>query len=153
MDGLVGGAGSRILDAGCGTGRVAIELARRGYDTVGVDVDPDLLARARAKAPTLTWIEGDLAALPPDVAPGPFAAAVLAGNVMIFVAPGTEGAVLANVATRLAPGGLVDRGLPAVGSAPARRVRRPRARGRARRWSNAGRRGTASRGQGRATTR
>jgi SAM-dependent methyltransferase len=102
--------GRAVLDAGCGTGRVAIELARRGYTTAGVDVDPALLERARAKAPSLAWHEGDLATLPPDVAPGPFAAAVLAGNVMIFLAPGTEAAVLAGAATRLAPGGLVVAG-------------------------------------------
>ncbi len=102
--------GRAVLDAGCGTGRVAIELARRGYPTVGVDVDATLLERARVKAPSLSWHEGDLATLPPDVAPGPFAATVLAGNVMIFVAPGTEAAVLARMAARLAPGGLVVAG-------------------------------------------
>ncbi len=110
--------GRAVLDAGCGTGRVAIELARRGYATVGVDVDPLLLDRARAKAPTLAWYQGDLAALPPDVAPGPFAAAVLAGNVMIFVAPGTEGAVLEHVTARLAPGGLVVAGFQLTGRLP-----------------------------------
>ena len=47
---------------------------------------------ARAKAPALAWQEADLASLPADLAPGPFAAAVLAGNVMIFVARGSEGA-------------------------------------------------------------
>jgi SAM-dependent methyltransferase len=109
VDGLLD-PGATILDAGCGTGRVAIELTRRGHRTVGVDVDAELLARARAKAPSLEWIEGDLARLPPDVAPGPFAAAVLAGNVMVFVARGTEGAVLANLAARLATGGLVVAG-------------------------------------------
>ena len=86
-----------VLDAGCGTGRVAIELARRGYATVGIDVDPALLDRARAKAPELEWDLGDLATLPATSAPGPFAGAVLAGNVMIFVAPGTEADVLAAV--------------------------------------------------------
>ena len=50
-----------VLDGGCGTGRVAIELARRGIDVVGVDLDTDMLARARAKAPELTWVEADLA--------------------------------------------------------------------------------------------
>ena len=104
-----------ILDAGCGTGRVAIELARRGHATVGVDVDPALLERARAKAPDLAWHLGDLAALPADVAPGPFVAAVLAGNVMIFVAPGTEGAVLSAVASRVSPGGLVVAGFQLTG--------------------------------------
>jgi SAM-dependent methyltransferase len=106
---------ARVFDAGCGTGRVAIELARRGYETVGVDVDPALLERARVKAPALEWLEGDLADLPADVAPGPFDAAVLAGNVMIFVARGTERAVLAHVAGRLAPGGLVVAGFQLSG--------------------------------------
>ena len=107
-----------ILDAGCGTGRVAIELARRGHVTVGVDVDPALLDRARAKAPELAWHLGDLAALPADVAPGPFVAAVLAGNVMIFVAQGTEGAVLTAVASRVSPGGLVVAGFQLTGRLP-----------------------------------
>jgi len=115
VDQLVGAPGARVLDAGCGTGRVAIELARRGYGTVGVDVDGDLLSRARAKAPDLCWIEGDLAALGPTVAAGPFAAAVLAGNVMIFTSPGTEGQVLAAVARRLGPGGLVVAGFQLSG--------------------------------------
>jgi SAM-dependent methyltransferase len=101
---------SAVLDAGCGTGRVAIELARRGCAPVGVDVDAALLARAREKAPELAWIEADLATLPPEVAPGPFAAIVLAGNVMVFVARGTEAMVLANLAARAAPGGIVVAG-------------------------------------------
>lgn len=115
VDALLPTLGTRILDAGCGTGRVAIELARRGYATVGVDVDPDLLARARAKAPSLEWIDGDLATLTPDTAPGPFAAGVLAGNVMIFVAPGTEARVVANISARLAPGGLLIAGFQLSG--------------------------------------
>ena len=53
------GAGG-VLDAGCGTGRVAIELARRGYPTVGVDVDASMLATAGAKAPELEWVDADL---------------------------------------------------------------------------------------------
>jgi SAM-dependent methyltransferase len=118
VDGLLAGRPSRVLDAGCGTGRVALELTRRGHRTVGVDVDADLLAHARDKAPTLEWVEGDLARLPVDVAPGPFDAAVVAGNVMIFVARGTEGAVLANLATRLAPGGLVIAGFQLSGRLP-----------------------------------
>jgi SAM-dependent methyltransferase len=107
---LLGEPAGPVLDAGCGTGRVAIELARRGYRTVGVDLDAKLLDRARDKAPDLEWYEGDLATLGPEVAPGPFAGAVLAGNVMIFVARGTQGAVLGNVASRLAPDGLVVTG-------------------------------------------
>jgi SAM-dependent methyltransferase len=115
VDELVGRTGARILDAGCGTGRVSIELARRGHRTVGIDVDADLLARARGKAPGLEWVEADLATLPAGVAPGPFDAAVLAGNVMIFVAPGTEAAVVTRLAARLAPSGLLIAGFQLTG--------------------------------------
>ena len=40
----------RILDVGCGTGRHAVELARRGYRVTGVDLSPSQIERARAKA-------------------------------------------------------------------------------------------------------
>lgn len=90
------------LDAGCGTGRVAIELAARGVDVAGVDLDPSMLARAREKAPDLTWVHGDLA----EVDLGrTFDVVVMAGNVMIFLAPGTEAQVVANLARHVAPGG------------------------------------------------
>ncbi|MBN1423577.1 class I SAM-dependent methyltransferase [Candidatus Fermentibacteria bacterium] len=42
--------GIRILDIGCGTGRHAIELARRGYEVTGIDLSETQLARAREKA-------------------------------------------------------------------------------------------------------
>jgi SAM-dependent methyltransferase len=100
---LVESLGARtVLDAGCGTGRVAIELADRGVDVVGADVDPAMLDAARAKRPDLVWIEGDLATLSLGRT---FDAVVMAGNIMIFVTPGTEGAVLANLARHLEPGG------------------------------------------------
>jgi SAM-dependent methyltransferase len=95
---------SHVLDAGCGTGRVAIELSRRGRSVVGVDLDPGMLEAAQQKAPHLTWIEGDLAD-PAFTLEGWFDAVVMAGNVLIFVPPGSEGTVLSNVARRLAPGG------------------------------------------------
>ncbi len=89
-----------VLDAGCGTGRVAIELDRRGVHAVGLDVDPAMLAEARRKAPHLEWVEADLAD-PGGAVLGPFDAIVLAGNVLIFVEPATEGAVIAAMARRL----------------------------------------------------
>ena len=91
-----------VLDAGCGTGRVAIELAARGIDVAGVDLDPAMIGHAREKAPELTWIEDDLATV--DVG-RQFDVVVMAGNVMIFVAPQTEVAVVANMARHVAPGG------------------------------------------------
>jgi len=91
-----------VLDAGCGTGRVGRELARRGMDVVGVDIDPGMLATARAKGPGVPWHEADLATLSLGRA---FDAVVMAGNVMIFVAPGSEERVVASMAAHLAPGG------------------------------------------------
>lgn len=91
-----------VLDAGCGTGRVAIELARRGCRVVGADRDPQMIAAARAKAPELEWHESDLASL--DLGDDRFDVVVMAGNVMIFVDPGTEPAVIQRAAACLAPG-------------------------------------------------
>ncbi len=114
---------SCVLDAGCGTGRVAIELARRGVDVVGVDLDPVMLDTARRKGPDIEWICGDLADAAVTDGEGQrraFDAVVMAGNVMIFLAPGTEAAVLANMARHLGPGGRIvagfqlDRPGPAV---------------------------------------
>lgn len=91
-----------VLDGGCGTGRVARELARRGIAVVGVDLDADMVATARRRAPELAWVRGDLATV--DLGQT-FDVIVLAGNVMIFLTPGTEGAVLANMARHLGPDG------------------------------------------------
>lgn len=93
---------SSVLDAGCGTGRVARELARRGIDVVGIDLDDEMLATARRKAPDLTWHLGDVASA--DLG-RTFGAVVAAGNVMILLTPGTEAAVVANLARHLEPGG------------------------------------------------
>jgi len=96
-----------VLDAGCGTGRVARELARRGVDVVGVDLDADMLATARRRSPELVWVEADLASLELGRT---FDAVVAAGNVMILLTPGTEPAVLANVARHLRRGGVLIAG-------------------------------------------
>lgn len=98
---------SSVLDAGCGTGRVAIELVRRGIAAVGVDLDPDMLAAARAKAPDVEWVQADLATM--DLG-RTFDLAVMAGNVLLFTAAGSEGAVVSRVAAHLPPGGLVVAG-------------------------------------------
>ena len=103
--------GARILDAGCGTGRVAIELARRRYVVTGADLDESMLAVARREAPDLDWRRADLATMQLD---STYDLAVLAGNVMIFVTPDTEGAVLTSVAAHLRPGGLLVAGFQVI---------------------------------------
>jgi len=101
--------GSRVLDAGCGPGRVGAELAARGHVVVGVDADRELIEAAQADHPGPTWLVADLAEL--DLAAEgetePFDAAVCAGNVMPFVAEGTEGLVLARIAEHLRDDGLL----------------------------------------------
>ncbi|MGH3873385.1 MAG: class I SAM-dependent methyltransferase [Pseudonocardiaceae bacterium] len=92
----------RVLDAGCGTGRVAIELARRGLDVAGTDLDQDMIGVARAKAPGLTWVHADLSEL--DL-PDRFDAVVLAGNVIPYVARDRRHAAVAACARHLAAGG------------------------------------------------
>ncbi|GEL47951.1 hypothetical protein CHO01_30670 [Cellulomonas hominis] len=99
--------GARVLDAGCGPGRVGGELARRGHTVVGVDVDPVLVEAARADHPDGTWLVGDLAELdlPAAGVAEPFDVAVMAGNVLTFLAPGTEAEVLRRIRAHLVPGG------------------------------------------------
>jgi SAM-dependent methyltransferase len=97
-------APASVLDAGCGTGRVAIELARRGIDVVGVDADPDMLLRARAKRPDLTWVLADLATLALERR---FDVVVMAGNILPFAAPSSRAAIVAKNAEHLAPGGRI----------------------------------------------
>lgn len=101
--------GSRILDAGCGPGRVGGELFRRGHEVLGVDVDPALIAAADEDYPGPTWVVGNLASL--DLAAAghrqPFDAAVVAGNVMNFVAKGTEVEVLRSLGAHVRPDGRI----------------------------------------------
>lgn len=98
---------STVLDAGCGTGRVAIELARHGIDVVGVDLDESMLATARRLAPHLTWVTADLTAL--DLG-RVFDLAVMAGNVPLFTAAGSQARLVAGVARHLKPAGLLVAG-------------------------------------------
>lgn len=103
--------GSRVLDAGCGTGRVALRLAELGYDCTGVDVDASMLAVARERGPHLRWVEQDLAALSLLEAGGPaYDLVVLAGNVVPLVAEGTEPVVVERLAQHVAPDGMLVAG-------------------------------------------
>ena len=52
--------GRTVLDAGCGTGRVGIELAARGFEVVGTDASESMLDVALEKAPDVSWVVADL---------------------------------------------------------------------------------------------
>ncbi len=95
--------GARILDAGCGPGRLGGHLAAAGHHVVGVDVDPALIAAAEQDHPGPRWLVGDLAELdlPARGIPEPFDVIVSAGNVMTFLAPSTRRQVLARLRAHL----------------------------------------------------
>jgi SAM-dependent methyltransferase len=104
--------GARVLDAGCGTGRVAVRLAELGYRCVGVDSDASMLAQAQAASTDVAWVLGDLAALDPGspVLGGAFDLVVAAGNVVPLLAEGTEASVVDRLARSLATAGLLVAG-------------------------------------------
>lgn len=60
--------GDRVLDACCGTGDLAVAALKAGArEVVGIDFSPKMLERARAKQQIVTWLEGDVMAMPfPD---------------------------------------------------------------------------------------
>jgi 2-polyprenyl-3-methyl-5-hydroxy-6-metoxy-1,4-benzoquinol methylase len=100
--------GARVLDAGCGPGRVGAALHARGHTVVGVDVDPQLIEAARADHPGPRWLVRDLAVLELDE--DSFDVAVLAGNVLVFVTPGSERDVLSRLAAHVRADGVVITG-------------------------------------------
>ncbi len=91
-----------VLDAGCGTGRVAIELARHGIDTVGVDVERSMISEARRRAPSLTWMQADVAGL--DLG-RLFDVVVMAGNVPIFCPAESRPELIGSCARHVGAGG------------------------------------------------
>lgn len=95
-----------ILDLGCGTGRVALHLARSGHEVLGVDVDPALVAafEQRARGLPASAIVADAR----ELGLGREFALVLAPMQLVQLLAGEaeRGRLLAGVAAHLQPGGL-----------------------------------------------
>ena len=99
---------ARVLDAGCGTGRVATQLTALGYHCVGVDADAAMIEVAEQRDPATTWVRQDLSRL--QLRSQAFELAVLAGNVIPLLARGTLLAAVQRLAAHLQPGGLLVAG-------------------------------------------
>ena len=99
----------RVLDVGCGTGSLAIALARAGRTVIGVDPALASLEVARAKdgAAAVTWIHGDADQIPADQIPAARAdLALMTGNVaQVFLTDQDWALVLRAIAVALRPGG------------------------------------------------
>jgi 2-polyprenyl-3-methyl-5-hydroxy-6-metoxy-1,4-benzoquinol methylase len=96
-----------VLDAGCGMGRVAIELARRGIDVVGVDLDDDLLEFAQRSDPSIRWVHADLTTMQLG---RQFDIVAMPGNVMVYCRPGDRKLLIHNAVAHLEPEGLLVAG-------------------------------------------
>ncbi|GAA3843448.1 class I SAM-dependent methyltransferase [Brevibacterium ammoniilyticum] len=98
--------GGRILDAGCGTGRVGGLLIGAGHTVYGVDLDEFLIAVAEEDFPSGEWHTGDLADF--DFAGAGITdidVAVCAGNVLAFLDPASRRQTLENIKSTLKHGG------------------------------------------------
>lgn len=107
--------GARVLDVGSGMGRVAAALQARGHHVVAVEPDPALVEQSRRTYPDLPVLHSDFLDADPRDLGGDHDLVVLVGNVMVFLAEGTEREVLRRVRGLLAPGGRVLVGFHPVG--------------------------------------
>jgi len=98
---------SSVLDAGCGTGRVAAELSQRGVDVVGIDRDASMIATAHRLAPHVDFRIDDVTRAQLGRM---FELVLMAGNVPLFTPEGTHGALVSGCARHLAVGGLLVTG-------------------------------------------
>lgn len=106
-------ADGRVLELGCGTGRVALHLGRRGHEVVGLDNDPELVESLRERAPELPVevVLGDVREPPLD---REVALAIAPMQVLQLLPSEDRGRCLRSTAEILSPGGrfaaaIVDR--------------------------------------------
>jgi SAM-dependent methyltransferase len=102
--------GDPIVELAVGTGRVAGALVDDGRRVVGIDLDPAMLARARAREPKLTLVEADLidaSGVDEVRAAGPYALAFLALNsILLLATANAQRRALGAMAALLRPGGI-----------------------------------------------
>ena len=104
---LIGERKVRLLDAGCGTGRLAIEMVKRGHHAIGADLDPDMIELAATKAPHVNWHVADLSKMSLG---DKFDVIVMAGNIPLFCAPSSQAAIIKSLADHLDDGGFLISG-------------------------------------------
>lgn len=99
--------GADLLDAGCGTGRYAIELARRGYIVHGVDASPELIDEAKRSAgsgpQSVSFTTGDIRTLPA----ARYDAILCRGVLNDFLEDDDRDAVFASFSQALRPAGVL----------------------------------------------
>ena len=94
--------GARVLDVGCGSGwPMGAALLERGFEVIGLDASPGLIAHARQTLPGGDWRIGDMRETLPD---GAFHG-VLAWHSLFHLTPEAQTAVLPAVAARVGSGG------------------------------------------------
>ena len=112
---------ARVLDVGSGMGRVAAALRTRGHEVVAVEPDATLVEQSRRTYPDLPVVHADVLDADPADLGRDHDLVVMVGNVMVFLAEGTEREVLRRVRDVLAPAGRVLVGFHLTGGPAAAR--------------------------------
>lgn len=115
--------GARIVDLGSGMGRIAAYLQGCGHRVLAAEPDPELVEQSRRTYPDLEVLPAQILELTADL--GPFDLVVCVGNVMTFVAEGTEAACLTRMRELLGPGGRILVGFHLAGGPSTARVYPP----------------------------